>query len=276
MTNYFGGKDVYVKIGDGEGGNLGVAGIITGGSHDIDLENEVIRGVGSAKVIQVRPGLIRPSGNIDFDLQNADLLLKAKRGANDVLPEFSIDAGTHTAGKVHKHCKCSDLSLDLAFKSKVSGSLSWLGLQAETGAHGSHTPDAGLVYMWYEAVIDGLTAIKVRSISLRISHELDIEGAIRDRGDDKEREGDYVTEGDQTIEANIKLFKPLDVDITADALAEIASATITLSRGDDDIVITLTGITPKKDEHPLSLERLIEFGADFDVRDWDVTPPNGD
>lgn len=271
MGNYYGGKDVYVRIGNGDGSNPAVAGIVTGGTHSIESQNENIRGVGSAKVLQVRPGLIVPSGNIDFDLQERLLLAKAIRGTNDILPEFSIDAGVHTGGKLHKRCKCSELSLELAFKSKVSGSFSWTGLNVSAGTPAVQTPPSKNVFMWYEAVIADLSIIRIRSLSLRVSHDLDIEGCIREKAEGElAREGDEVPEGDQTIECGIKIFKPTDIDITADDLAEIAEATITLVSGDEEIIINLIGLTPKKDEYPISMDKLINFGMDFDVRDWAV------
>ena len=272
MGNYYGGKDQYVYIGDADGSNPVCAGIITGGSHDIEGEIEEMRGVGSSKLYQQRPGLVKPSGSIDIDVQSKDILLKAVRGEHDILPEFSIDAGVYTEGKIHKNCKCSSLSITAAFKSKLTASFSWVGLHVDTGTPQAQSPSDKNVFMWYEGKIVGISDL-IREISFKVDHDIDIEAPIREHTPESEkvREGDYLVEGDQKIEVNLKLFTPVGVDISANDLSEISSIQLIFTSGAETLTLTINNLLIKKDSMPLTLDKLVEFGADYTAKDFSIS-----
>ena len=78
-------------------------------------------------------------------------------------------------------------------------------------------------------------------------------------------------EGDQKIEVNLKLFTPVGVDISANDLSELSSIQLIFTSGAETLTLTINNLLIKKDSMPLTLDKLVEFGADYTAKDFSIS-----
>jgi len=269
------GKDQYCFIGAADGSTPVSCGIVKSGSREAEIENIEMHGIGSSDAQEQRPGLVVPSGSIDFFVRTTSktLLQKANLTA-DALPEFSIDCGTITAGKVHKYCKNSSVKVSAAFKGPFMGSFGWKGVQIAAGTpQADQAPGAGITYMWHEGAIS-VIGQKVREFVFTGNSDPEPEGGIgvSPRTDAKQREADAIVEGERKATLEVKLFAPTSIDYVADALAELATVAITGTNGSDILTLTLTGLMITKEAMAMASGKgAILYTVPFNVRSFAIT-----
>jgi hypothetical protein len=184
--------------------------------------------VGSYKPYQTTPGLLTPNGTVDFIAQDATIISNAIR-SDGALSEFGVSCGDTVWAVTHKYCKCSSLTLRGAAGDRLTGSFSWMSKQAvETSGAQTQTASVAIPLMWHAFTITGLTGLTIQSFEATITHNLVQQPVLETPSVGIKRFPKYVEDtGQDMVSLNLTLLAQNTAnDITADALAEIASIAI--------------------------------------------------
>ena len=249
--------------------NGATAGIVAGGSMTEESEPREIRTIGDWRPSQIREALLRVFGNTSLILQDNALIAYAKRGADGRLPEFDIEGGHAAENKKHNDCKMDTLALECVAGGELRANINWKGLYSENGGGGVMTPSTDRCLMWFEGALAGIAAVELIGFSLNINHNTDWVPVI-DNTLTPKRRAKYVREGNQVLTANLRFLQSEGVDLMAETLDYIASATIVFV-GENTVTLTMTDLKRGVHERPLVPGELVEFSHNYAVRDFNIT-----
>ena len=234
----------YAAKATAAGASASYVGIITGGSHTIPSEVREQRGIGSHDPLGVAPGLIVPVGTVDFKVQNDTLISMAERTTGD-LAEFGMIAGDTAWEATYTYCKATGLTLHIAAGEELTASLSWMAKLAteSTGAH-AMTATSESVMLWNAFGITGLTGLTINTLDINLTHRIIPDPTLETPSAAAKRVPKYLHDtGQDMIGFNLTLRAQGGADITADALATIASIVISFKNTDAPVktlAVTLT------------------------------------
>ena len=230
------------------------------------------RGIGSYKPKQY-PGLLQPSGSVDFKVQSKTEIAHAIRvAATNLLPTFVVEGGTLAGGQKHTGCKVDSLRLSAVSKDILKASLDWKGLTSEASSYAIHSPANTVPLLWYEFAATGIPgSIEVYSFDLSIGNGVDWEAPIETPTVSSKRFAKYLSEGGQDVTLNLKLYNADSTDINADVLSAIATMTLVFTKGATVVTITLTNCLLENKDIPFTAANLINHGADYKVEDVAIT-----
>jgi hypothetical protein len=249
--------------------NGATAGVVVGGSMTEESEPREIRTIGDWRPTQLREGLHRVFGNASLILQNKTLIEYAKRDANGRLTEMTFEGGYDTESKKHNNCKIDTLSLECVAGGELRANMSWKGRYSENGGGGAMSPSSDRVLMWFEGALAGIGGVELTGASININHNTDWVPVI-DNTLTPKRSAKYIREGNQVVTANLRFLEQEGVDLSAVNLDYIASVTITFV-GANTVTLTLTDLKRGVHERPLAPGELIEHGASYGVRDFNIS-----
>ena len=246
--------------------------LVDGGEIKTFSESLEHRGIGSYKP-KLYPGLIQPSGSVDFKVQSKTEIAHAIRvAATNLLPTFDVEAGTSAGGQKHTGCKVDSLRLSAVQKDILKASLDWKGLKSEVSSYAIHSPANTVPLLWYEFAATGIPgSIEVYSFDLSIGNGVDWEAPCETPAASSKRFAKYLSEGDQDVILNLKLYNADSTDINADALAAIATMTLVFTKGATVVTLTLTNCLLENKDIPFTAANLINHGADYKVEDVAIT-----
>ena len=246
--------------------------LVDGG--EIRTLSEVLehRGIGSYKPRQY-PGLLQPSGSVDFKVQSKTEIAHAIRdAATNLLPTFDIEAGTSAGGQKHVGCKVDSLRLSAVSKDILKASLDWKGLTSAASAAATHSPADTVPLLWYEFSATGIPgSINPVSFDLSISNGVDWEAVLETPTAGSKRFAKYLSEGPQNVTLNLKLENADSTTIDADALAAIATVTLVFTKGMTVVTVTLTNCLLESKDIPFTEANLIGHGADYKCEGVTIT-----
>ena len=234
-----------------------------------ESEPREIRTIGDWRPTQLREGLHRVFGNASLILQNKALIEYAKRDADGRLTEISMEGGNDTENKKHNNCKIDTLNLECVGGGELRGNFAWKGRYSEGGGGGVHSPSTDRCLMWFEGALAGVAGVELVGFSLNINHNADWVPVI-DNTITPKRSAKYVREGNQVVNATLRFLQQENVDLSANALDYIASATVTFT-GTNTVTLTMTDLKRGVHERPLVPGELVEFSATYGVRDFNIT-----
>jgi len=249
--------------------NGATAGVVVGGSMTEESEPREIRTIGDWRPTQLREGMHRVLGNVSLILQNKTLIEYAKRDAQGRLTAMSFEGGHAAENKKHNACKIDTLALECVGGGELRANMSWKGRYSEDGGGGVHSPSTNRVLMWFEGAMAGLGGLELTGFSMSINHNTDWVPVI-DNTITPKRSAKYIREGNQVVTANLRFLSQEVVNLADDALNYIGAVTITFT-GASTVVLTLTDLKRGVHERPLSPGELIESGANYGVRDFNIT-----
>ncbi len=261
----------YFALADADGSNPSYAGIITGGRHAIPSAVIEERGIGSYKPFQTTPGLLTPNGSVDFVVQNKLIIDKAIRTAG-ALSEFGVICGDTTWNALYKNCKCSSLSLRAAAGDGLLGSMAWMAKTAVEGS-GAQTQTAAddIPLMWHTFTISGLTGLTITSFDATITHRLVQQPVLETPSEGVARFPKYVEDTGQDMGSlNLTLLAQGGADITADALAEIASIAIVFV-GTSTLTLTFSEIEYAEKNEDFTPNAMATKGVNLVFKDLTAT-----
>ncbi len=229
------------------------------------------RGIGNYKP-ELYPGLLQPQGNVDFKVQDkAEIAHAIRVAATNLLPTFDVEGGTSAGGQKHVGCKVDSLRLSAAQKDILKASLSWKGLTSAVSSYGAHSPAVGVPLMWYQSAAVGVPGnIEVYSFDISVSNNVDWEAPIETPAAASKRFAKYLSEGNQDVTLNLKLYNEDSTSIIADVLAAIGTISFTFT-GASTVVITLTNCLLENKGIPLTEANLINHGADYKCENIAIT-----
>ena len=264
----------YFGIAAADGTSPSYIGIITGGSHRIPSEVREQRGIGSHKAFGYVPGLLTPNGSVNFKVQNNLIIAKAIRTAGGALTEFGVDCGDTSWGALYKNCLCNNLTLHAAAGEELTATFSWMAKTAaeESGAQ-TQTAATDNPFMWHDFAMTGLTGLTIVSIDISITHRLTQEAVLETPATDAKRFPKYVQDtGQDVISFTLSLRAQGGADITADALAKIASIVITFTRAEGDtLALTLTDAWLSEKNDDFTPDALATKGLIYNCDDLAIT-----
>ena len=246
--------------------------LVEGG--EIKTLSEVLehRGIGSYKPTQY-PGLLQPSGNVDFKVQSKTEIANAIRVAGtNLLPTFDVEGGTSAGGQKHTGCKVDSLRLSAAQKDILKASLVWKGLTSATSTYAAHSPASDVPMLWYQVAASGIPgSIEIYSFDISVSNNVDWEAPLETPTAGAARFAKYLSEGNQAVTLNLKLYNADPTDINADDLSAIASIAFVFTGGANTLTITLTNCLLENKGIPLTEANLINHGADYKCENITIT-----
>lgn len=203
-------------------------------------------------------------GSVDWIISNGDqdvLNVINPTGSPLALPACEM---IHSTFK-HTGCIVNSLKIDATVDDYLKGSLSWIGTAIDTDTN----PGAATInsFKCTKITATGLGDWEPVSWSIAVDVGLTPVFAMNATGS---RLPVVLAQGHQKITMNCKLTQAETVpaDITATALAQIASVTLAVEdtqAAPESLTITLTNLTPAGTNKDMSPEDILMFGLDYEA-----------
>ncbi|MDD5486109.1 MAG: hypothetical protein PHW65_00945 [Dehalococcoidales bacterium] len=224
-------------------------------------ERKVIHGAGKREPYNVFPGKAEVSGTIkDFPLAVEivgilDLILSDEDGT--MKPVEVDDGDARYSGYL------TSLKISIPVHDAVMCNLDWVGNAAATSSltKSAITLDA---FIGTGVVLTGIPSdVDFESIDITLTNGLTAKHSARGTS----RLPGHLAQGYFDAEVNIKFNEDPGINVLADALAKIATGTITIkSIAGESLVITLKDLQAGDNPRNMNEEDIVDFGLDYSAK----------
>ncbi len=230
---------------------------------DRNSERKVIHAAGQREPYNVFPGKAEVSGSIkDFPLAVGivgilDLILSDETVGDTkgkIKPVEVDDGDARYSGYL------TSLKISIPVHDAVMCNMDWVGNAVDVSSlvKSAITLDA---FIGTDVALTGVPSdVDFESIDITLTNGLTAKHSARGTS----RLPGHLAQGYFDAEVNIKFNEDPDIDVLADALAKIASGTITIkSIAGTSLVITLTNLQAGDSPRNMNEEDIVDFGLDY-------------